>query len=176
MNVLLLLALLASSPVQISHYDVQGMTPVQIRASINESRPTGKDGKRWDAIAKWYVTWRYKTAQSPAGCSVQSFDVALETSVTLPRLTNEPPTPVKQKWQKYLAALTTHENGHLQFGNSAAKAIQEAGTKMPARRSCQELRQDIQATAHRILDEHRRREVEYDTQTEHGRTQGARFP
>ena len=176
MNALLLLVLLASPPVQISHYDVHGMTPAQIRESINESRPTGQDGKRWDAIAKWYVTWKYKTAQSSAGCSVQSFDVNLETSMTLPRLTNEAPAAVKEKWREYLAALTAHEKGHLQFGNSAAKAIQQAGTTMPARGTCEELRRDIRTMAHQILDDHRRREVEYDEQTGHGRTQGVRFP
>ena len=176
MNHLLLVALLATSPVQITLYDVQGMTPAQIRESINEARPSHRNGTRWDAIATWSVTWKYKTVQSPFACSVQSFEVALQSSVTLPRLTNEPPPPVKEKWRKYLAALTEHEDGHLQFGTSAAKAVQEAGNRMRERRTCQELRRDLDATAKQILNEYRHLEIKYDQETDHGLTQGARFP
>jgi len=48
--------------------------------------------------------------------------------------------------------------------------------RIPAYPSCEELKQGADAAAERVLSDYRQREAIYDQTTNHGATQGARFP
>ena len=160
------------------YYAITGSSARELRDAINEKRPVGKDGKPHDAITSWFVRWKYTTTGSSGGCAVKSFDVGLDISMTFPQWTNESAAAPQlvQHWRSYYSALVTHEEGHRAIGSGAAADIREAGSKLPSEPGCNELAKAVEKTAGEILERYRQREREYDRDTDHGRTQGARFP
>jgi predicted secreted Zn-dependent protease len=72
------------------------------------------------------------------------------------------------KWANYTHALAEHEKGHVDFVvanyRSVAKAIKSAtcGT--------------AETAAQAAIDPIRQHDIDYDVVTDHGATQGARFP
>jgi predicted secreted Zn-dependent protease len=160
------------------YYAISGASPRELREAMNRKRPVDKNGKPHDAITSWFVRWRYATAGSSAGCAVKSFNVFLDITMTLPHWTNEADAAPQlvQRWRGYYAALLTHEEGHKAIASGAEAAIREAGAKLPAQPGCSELAKAIESVTGEILERYRQREQEYDRETDHGRTQGARFP
>lgn len=80
------------------------------------------------------------------------------------------------QWNAYLDALRRHENGHREIGVGAGQAIYQAVDQLPSYDSCDALEQAAEATGRRILEQHRQQELDYDQATNHGATQGVRFP
>ena len=74
------------------------------------------------------------------------------------------------------SALVKHEDGHKAIGTNAADYIRDAGFKLPPEPLCSELARSVDKMTSEILERYRQREREYDRDTDHGRTQGARFP
>jgi predicted secreted Zn-dependent protease len=110
--------------------------------------------------------------RSSAGCAVKSFNVFLDISMTFPQWTNDSAAAPQlvQHWRTYYSALVKHEEGHKAIASGAAADIREAGSKIPSQLGCNELAKAIEKITGEI------REREYDRDTDHGRTQGARFP
>lgn len=163
---------------QTKTYEISGGSVKQLRESLNRERPLGRDGVPHDAVTVWDIQWRYRYRQSPLGCTLTSFDVSLEIVMTVPKWVNEadaPPSLVEQ-WRNYYAALLVHEDGHKGVAAAAAAAIRRVPDAISPQSSCAELARMIDESAKGVLDECRQKQREYDAQTDHGRTQGARFP
>jgi predicted secreted Zn-dependent protease len=160
------------------YYAIAGGSARELRDAMNEKRPVGKDRKPHDAITSWFVRWRYTTTASSAGCAIKSFDVFLDLSMTLPQWTNESAAAPQlvQHWRTYHSALLKHEEGHKAIGSGAAADIRDAGSKLSSEQGCGELAKAVEKMTGEILERYRQREREYDRDTVHGRTQGARFP
>lgn len=158
-----------------NYYAVTGATPREIRASISQSRPW-KTSYSWDGFTTWKVTWRFQTAQEPDGCRLVSFRPEAVIATTLPRW--NPPsdvkTEVKQSWQRFFVALSQHEAGHARFAYGAVEEMRRKMAGLPVM-ACDELKRTINDTASKIMEDFRRRERDYDKQTQHGATQGARL-
>jgi predicted secreted Zn-dependent protease len=159
-------------------YEIAGVSVTELRESLNRKRPVGPDGLPHDAITVWNARWRYTTDRSPVGCTVTSFDVSLEIVTTFPRWVNEvdAPSSLVERWRNYYAALLVHEDGHKAIATAAAAAIRSVRAAAVPQPSCAELARLIDSGARRALDEYREKERRYDAETDHGRTQGARFP
>ena len=98
----------------------------------------------------------------------------LRTEVQLPELRSG--TPAQQAvFDRYLSALSRHEQGHVQFGRDAAQAIDEGIAALPAAPDCAALERRANTLGHRLLREHAEREKQYDRDTRHGASQGARL-
>jgi predicted secreted Zn-dependent protease len=104
-------------------YAVTGANWREIRESIARARPWTDS---FDGDTRWNITWRFTTAQSPAGCSCSSFSTAIRITTTLPRWTPPPDvTPsVKEEWTRSFTNLAIHEAGHAPIGLAAAVATQ----------------------------------------------------
>jgi predicted secreted Zn-dependent protease len=163
---------------QIKYYDIAGDSTTELRESLNRQRPVGPDGVRHDAVTLWYARWQYRTATSGRGCAVASFEVSLDIVTTLPRWTNEAtaPSSLIARWRNYNAALLLHEDGHKAIAKETADAIRAAGTNVQSSSSCAELAGAIDKVANDVLKQYREKQRQYDKDTQHGRTQGARFP
>ena len=161
----------------IERYVVTGTTPAAMRMALDKARPATSDGKPHDATTRWFVRWRYGTATVQAGCGVSRFDVSLETITTLPDWADEPsaPRPLVRQWARYFQALLVHEAGHRIIGGAAAAALRDAGSRVRPQSQCDLLATEIKRTAEDVLNDYRKRDREYDLETEHGRTQGASF-
>ena len=163
---------------QTKSYEITGGSVTQLRESLNRQRPVGPDGLPHDAITVWDIRWRYATGQSPLGCSVTTFEVFLEIVLTVPKWVNEADAPAAlvERWRSYYAALLVHEDGHKGVAATAAAAIRQAGGSVSPQSSCAEAARVVDRVATGVLDEYRQKERQYDVETDHGRTQGARFP
>jgi predicted secreted Zn-dependent protease len=153
----------------VTYYDISGSTAEALRAQMDASGPIGDDGYRGDAITRWHIRWNwpgYNTRQ----CRVNQASVSYEITVLLPRWAppDDIPFELTERWTNYINALVEHEKGHVDIvvANylSVADAIQGA--------TCE----TAEAAAQSAVDAIRQLHLSYDAETDHGATQGARFP
>jgi len=163
---------------QTKYYEISGSSVTQLRESLNQKRPVSRDGTPHDANTAWDIRWRYTTRELPSMCAVKSFDVSVEIAMTVPKWVNEAdaPSSLVERWRNYYAALLVHEDGHKAIASAAAAAIRRLGATVSPQPSCAEVARVIDRAATSVLDDYRQKERQYDAETDHGRTQGARFP
>ena len=164
---------------RIIYYDITGNSASALREQLDAKGPIGKTGEHVDAFTKWYVAWKYRYRPTPAGCRFTDMQVSVTGTILMPRWAN--PSDVSRsllrRWQDYLAALLVHERGHYAHGESAAEAItalEESFRDYSG--NCQTMVQSFKDQAHAILAKYQAMDAAYDKATDHGRTQGARFP
>lgn len=145
-------------------YDVGGATADEIRAQLTACGPGS-----YDAYTRWNVRWQWP-GYGTAECRLQEVEVSYDITVTFPRWTPPPQTAPELvlKWNAYLYALALHENGHVANVVSHYPAVVAAiknSTCLAA-----------ETAAQGVLQQLRDFDLHYDAGTDHGRTQGARFP
>ena len=160
-----------------NYYTVTGATLPEIRQSIRQNRPW-KERFDLDGMTEWRVTWQFNVTPAEHGCRCSSFGTQTAITVTMPRwiTPTNAPDAVKQIWQKYAVALAQHEAGHAAIALAAAadvrKRVQEAGEGI----DCDGLTKRINDLGRQVIEEHRKRDKDYDEQTQHGATEGASLP
>jgi predicted secreted Zn-dependent protease len=180
--VLALCALPANAAVnaneRVERYDISGSTPADLRREMNAKGPQGAGGRRFDGYTKWYVSWNYRYHNSGGSCAFASVTTSVSVAITLPRWSNESSagSDVRRQWARYLAALEQHEQGHRRHGIDAANEIDRAIAAMPPAGNCDALGANANALGAGILQKYNQRGLDYDRDTRHGATQGARFP
>jgi len=156
-----------------SHYTIGGSTEAELRAEMNRRGPYGGD-----AYARWFVHWSYPTEAVSNACDTGPIEVSVSVEYMLPEWT--PPVNADRalidKWNRYVAALQLHEDGHRDFGIGAAKDVLLALGALPPYPTCDDLNRAANTAANAVLDRYRVQELAYDRTTSHGATQGARFP
>jgi predicted secreted Zn-dependent protease len=163
---------------QVEHYAIGGSTPAELRREMNAKRPPASDGRRFDGHTRWHVSWRYRYHNSGSGCTIAFVSTSLKMTITLPKWSNESgaDNATRQQWSRYFAALELHEQGHRRHGVDAANDIDRAIAAMPPAGDCDALGSAANVLGKRILQKYNQRDVDYDRDTRHGATQGARFP
>ena len=154
---------------EISYYDIEGTTEEELRAQLDEMGPVDSSGYKGDALAEWNISWNWPGYGS-GDCDLSQAEVSYEVKVLFPRW--NPPEDASNnlvlKWFNYTYRLTKHEQGHVDFvvGNygDVLEAIQGANCET------------ADAAAETAVEQFRAFDLEYDRQTDHGATQGARFP
>lgn len=183
---LIIAACLCVSPVQaavtlsdhVEHYNILGSTPADLRREMNAKGPQGAGGKRFDGYTRWQVSWRYQYKNTAGGCAIASVATSAKVTMTLPRWTSESSASgdIRRQWPRYLAALKEHEQGHRRHGIDAANEVDRAIATIPPAGSCDVLGASANALGMSILKKYNQRDLDYDRDTNHGATQGARFP
>jgi len=180
---LLILAFTAESGAQnvvywtTNYYAVTGATIREIQRSLHHARPW-KDTSGTDGQTAWRVDWTFNLTAAASSCRCAAFSTTTTIVVTLPRWnapTNALPE-ARQAWERYSTALGKHEAGHVHFAFAAANEVHKRIGELGVQSDCDGLKQTINDVGQRVVDDFRRREKEYDRQTQHGATQGARFP
>lgn len=164
---------------RIDYYDVTGTTASALRNELNARGPLGKAGKRFDALTKWRVTWKYRYQPVPAGCRFTDMRVATSGTILMPHWVHpgDVSATLVRKWQDYLAALLVHEEVHYAHATSAAEEVTVLGQKFQDYSGdCAAMVRAFNSQADLIIDKYKAMDVRYDEVTGHGRTQGARFP
>jgi predicted secreted Zn-dependent protease len=151
------------------YYDVGGTTAAQIRARLNARAPKSPDGFRGDAFTRWQFRWSWP-GYGGANCQLSKAVVTLRVVVSFPRWTHPKvaSAAVAADWARYSRALARHEQGHVDY----AVTHQQSVVRAVKRASCG----SADAAARTQLNLIRKHDVAYDLATQHGATQGARFP
>ncbi|SCX89525.1 DUF922 domain-containing Zn-dependent protease [Desulfoluna spongiiphila] len=164
--------------VQTEYYDIYGWTAEELREQMVRFGVVWRDGKTYDALTTWTASWRYSWESGPSRCRITAVETSVAVLHRYPRWVNkkEAGPGLQHRWERYMAHLATHENGHKNIGIAATAAIEQAIRQMPALSNCQALEAAANGLAEEVLDTYRAQEASYDQQTGHGRTQGAVFP
>ena len=163
----------------ITYYDITGTTPEVVRNHLNFSRPKNeRDGISYDSITRWSVYWRFAYQNGAQGCAIATVSATVDASIVMPRLAaeTEAPPALTRAFADYTEKLLVHERGHVKNGVDIARRIEDGIRVLPPRRSCDELARSANALGDSLLKEGNRMDVEYDARTQHGLTQGVRFP
>jgi predicted secreted Zn-dependent protease len=152
------------------YYEVSGSTAAELRTQLNQQSPVDwLDGLHYDARTDWYVSWTWPGYGSN-DCDLSMATVDYEITVTLPHW--KPAADVDPKlieqWNRYLQNLAMHEQGHVDpivKNNSRVLEAIQGATCATADQAAQD-----------VLNTFRLADIEYDEQTRHGETQGAKFP
>jgi predicted secreted Zn-dependent protease len=159
-------------------YAVTGTTLEEIRADIDRQRPATDDGQRYDATTRWYVSWSYPRDQGRGGCATGDVTVTVTVTIKIPEYHPPPSAPQKLRddWNRYATALRLHENGHRDFGVRTGEQVERELEALRRESSCATLDDVANRTGHAVIARFVKDEAGYDKSTEHGATQGARFP
>lgn len=150
-------------------YAVTGSTEAEVRADIDAKRPGS-----YDAKANWYFRWHYTYRTDASGCSMARVSVALELTLVEPAL-RSPDASVQKSFDDYLIKLRAHEDGHADLARATARRIDAALQPLTAA-TCNALGQRANEIGQTIVREGNAEQVAYDARTDHGATQGARWP
>ena len=156
-------------------YTVDAQPGESLRQALNRATPIAVNGQRFHGYTRWNVRWTFRWWREASGrCTITEVTTRLRTQVQLPELHSA--TPAQHAvFDRYLSALSHHEEGHVQFGRDAAQAIDEGIAALPAAPDCAALERRANTLGHRLLREHAEREKQYDRDTRHGASQGARL-
>lgn len=151
------------------YYAVGGATPEQVRAQIDARRPTAPDGFPWDAYTRWDFHWSWPGYGS-SSCSLSKAVVTLRVVVSFPRWTHPKAAPASlaAAWSRFTRALARHEQGHVDYAVARYPAVVRAIKRATCR--------SADAAGLEQLNLIRKHDAAYDKATQHGATQGARFP
>jgi|GEM_PF-6045497 len=163
----------------IHYYQIYGYTVTQARQQISQCAPRlSSNGEDFTGYTSYRLSWSYDYGSNGAGqCVLSNVKLGMRIGEVLPALqpSNYADTTFTAKWSNFVAALNTHEQGHVALDEQyAAKIMGELQNFQPA--DCA----GIDQTATNLI----RSEVvaldhandTYDTQTSHGATQGAVLP
>jgi predicted secreted Zn-dependent protease len=151
------------------YYAVGGVTEAQIRARLNANVPASPDGFEGDAYTSWHYRWQWPGYGSST-CDLSRAVVTLTVDVYFPRWTHPraASAAVAAAWNRYARALAVHESGHAGYARARYPFVLRAIKRATCRRA------DAAAQAQLTLI--RKHDLAYDASTNHGETQGARFP
>ena len=156
-------------------YVVRARPGESLRAALHAATPVVVGGQRFHGYTRWNVRWTFRSWREASGrCAITEVTTRLHTEVQLPELRAASPEQ-QAAFDRYLRALSDHEQGHVQIGRDAAQAIDQGIRQMPAAPDCATLEREANALGRRLLQDHGAREKQYDQRTRHGATQGARL-
>jgi predicted secreted Zn-dependent protease len=157
---------------------VSGDNASELRADLDRKRPPSPGGRRFDANVLWSLTWSFHFDPQQRACALADATVDLQMLVRLPVLASDaaPSQAIRERWDDFALLLETHEAGHVDTYFEGARNLQDAFAEVQAAASCDELRTVLADMGASAIDAIRAADVEYDRQTDHGRTQGATFP
>lgn len=151
------------------YYDISGSTETELREQMNALAPVGPDGYHGDALTTWYIRWTWD-GYGTEDCDLRSTSATYDIKVTLPRWNapQDASSALIEKWNNYILALAAHEKVHVDNVIANLPVVINA----IRRASCS----TAEDKAQEILAGIRLNDSNFDSQTGHGATQGAKFP
>tara|TARA_R110000751_G_scaffold14886_1_gene48227 strand:- start:607 stop:1158 length:552 start_codon:yes stop_codon:yes gene_type:complete len=149
-------------------FDVVGITPDTIRASLNRDRQHSGS----------HVTWNFNWESTPGQCRIVTASTEVTVTAHMPRLQPDAkrPTSVQQQWDGYVLALQAHQEKHVDLALDYARQIEEAILALPPATACSQLSQAANAAGQRLLSGLEAASREYDKKTQQGALEGATYP
>lgn len=160
------------------YYSISGNSESQLRDEMNKNRLTCEDAVTFDACTDWYIKWSYPRKIVDGKCYTGSVTISVDVKFTYPQwnVNNEVSSDLKDKWAKFVDALKLHENRHKEHAVNGGKQIREILNSLQGYSTCQELDNVVNQKGQDMLSKIRENDRAYDSQTNHGETEGAKFP
>ncbi|HIK55962.1 MAG TPA: DUF922 domain-containing protein [Synechococcales cyanobacterium M55_K2018_004] len=160
-------------------YNIVGDTAEALRSQMSQFGPEDRNtGRRFDGFTSWNVDWKYTYKTIHGECFIERPVVKTDIEITLPKWipSSSAQTGLVERWNRYIAALTEHENGHRDHGILAGRAVAQMLSQLQGTSSCQELVTLADQSGAQIVQRYAQADMDYDRETGHGATQGAVFP
>jgi len=159
------------------YYDIRGSSANELHAAMRASGPLDSlgSGRPRSGRCHWSVKYWIHYSESGGLCSISSAQIAVNSEIDLPHWIDRDAaaTALREQWDRYEAALRTHELGHLDNGIRFANALAIRLAGIPAQAQCNSLPVLAQHEFDTTLPDFNRMDVEYDRVTNHGELQGA---
>jgi predicted secreted Zn-dependent protease len=167
-----------AGPLTVRTYDVHGATADEIAQDLYEKSPLIEQGRHMQGRTEWKIHTSYQWQTDGHRCVLDTFDATLNVEMILPHWVQprHPSPALVQQWNRYIAALRTHEDGHAEVGEDAQRDMVARARSLGPTSSCEELVKEINDVVAGVIEAHHQFEVDYDSKTHHGETQGAHFP
>jgi predicted secreted Zn-dependent protease len=159
-------------------YEIKGGREKELRDQMTRQGIAWSDGKKYDSVTSWHVTWDYEQERSLQSCSAEAFQATAEITIRYPKWvrTEGAPQELADKWDAYLASLIEHEEGHRNMVVEAVEDLTRAVALLPDAPTCAELDRRVRSLCHERMAKLNSDAKEYDAATLHGAEQGAVFP
>jgi len=160
------------------YYDVHGSCESDLQCELKKKGVAWGDGKRYESLTSWYVSWKYGYINDTQTCSADSFHVTVDIVFRYPKWmqTEDAPRPLADKWDNYMKHLIVHENGHRDMAVEAATDLTRTVSEMSPAHTCAEVDRAVRILSRARMNKLNDDERHYDEATHHGATQGAIFP
>jgi predicted secreted Zn-dependent protease len=160
------------------YYKIKGTTANELRTQMDQLGPVDRFGQRHDMDTKWDIQWSYPYSQEEGECTTGSIEIRTTITFTFPTWEPSPDTSTElvDQWNGYLNLGQVHEDGHKEIALEAGREILRTLQAASAHTSCDLLEQEMDQKGQALLEQFRQKEIAYDETTDHGATQGVRFP
>lgn len=145
--------------IRVSYYPVEGKTTGDLKASMLERGPIGHQKRRFYAYTLWHFRIG-KTRHADLDYVAKGSDLQCNVSVHMPYLfrKNQVDQKLLQRWKSFIKIVTIHESKHVKHAIRACRLLRvKKGDKA-----------DLQKSSFRL----RRRDASYDSDTNHGFSEG----
>ena len=158
---------------RIEYFAIRGATAQELRADLKRVGPVGETGIRGDAYTEYRIAWKFSMNFKDGSCRARDADVDLDVTMLLPRWEQPPEVPPElvQTWNRFSAVLREHEDGHHHIAVAAAKEVRRRLGKRTRAASCEALKVKLDDTVKTVLGEYRKKQADFDADTDFGRKQ-----
>ena len=161
-------------------YQIRGWNQSDLRKAMNAKGPIDANtGKRFDARTDWKLGWKYKyDKNSKNQFKLSSHSIQITATIHFPEWDNmktgNPQT--RRLWLVYIHNLKRHEMGHVELAQRAGKVLSDRLSQLGTFNSRLEIEEAIKKKAEEVTRIHQALHEDYDRRTNHGKSEGARFP
>jgi predicted secreted Zn-dependent protease len=148
----------APADVTLEYYDIEGSDQASL---INALNTRGADLSR----SSWKLAYQYTPGRELGRCVVGVVTTKLDLSMTLPRWSPPAGTPPElvERWQRYLIALLSYQNGRLERARELERALKPALEAVPPAADCPALDVAVRERYEALQEEVKARDAEPDT-------------
>ncbi|MCA9327145.1 DUF922 domain-containing protein [Candidatus Saccharibacteria bacterium] len=156
-----------------THYQVYGSSIPELRTAI-ENCPLRRANGAYHASTSYQLNWSYAVSVSGTTCRLTNVKIGLHVSQYMPAFvpTSSTPAGTKNAWNRYIANLQTHENGHVAIDTDYAQRLTNTLQNMGSV-DCANPKNQVQTIINSYVTMLNAANELYDSQTGHGATQGA---
>lgn len=162
-----------SESIAYRYYTAEPRWYQSLASAMLGASPVRENGKSYLGHTTWTVKWDMDWTQLGNGqCAINRVRTHLHSVVTLPQAVLSD-AQEQSRFDTFLAALRAHELDHVSFARDAAREIDQRIQRLPPMPSCDQLETAANELGQMQLSEARQRDLAYDRETGHGKTQGA---
>lgn len=158
------------------YYHVTGSTKDEIRANMTHAkRGTFLEGHDAATTAETNINFARRQLAGKCESVMTKFDLILTYMYPEWTFPQNVSSDLVVTWNSFIAALKTHEEGHVKIEIERAMIVMQELQKMPVYPTCEAFDDAWRAKADTLDLETKQIEAQYDRDTQSGKLQGAHF-